>query len=564
MSRNNAAKSLQNLSALRHDFSSAATTLRKEELSKLKKLSLADAKAVLELHELLVYARALPQDAESLALVEDMLEGFAQRPDLRRHKKALADTGIAGTDLHFRFYWLMAIRLLRPCADDLHVDWLDFEHKEALVNLLHLLLPFAETTALDGLGLEPEEWIESLKGPDETDAAFLIQRFQALRIQTPLREKLYEDLDIPMRMAHGPHTPNRSREKWQASPIVLQNQAPSRKRPDLRRAIKTEKFRVQQVKGKQALHLIDLANACMVPRHRDLLIFLYASEQDIRMIDFGDGLQFACFGAVPERRLVLESVYGFITLMNGVPMGYVLCSALGESSEIAYNVFETFRGAGAAKVYARILAMVHGLFGSTCFAVDPYQLGHNNEEGLRSGAWWFYYKLGFRPRNPEVRALVQEELATMQRDPKHRTKKSRLNNMASAYMYLNLGKARRDVLGELDLGNIGLHASHYLAQNYGSKREAGIKACAAQVASLLQLRSLKTLSPGEQLAWERWAPLVLSLPGMQSWSLAERRSLRDIIRAKGGQQESVFVTLFDGHRKLRAALLKLSEQEPLA
>jgi hypothetical protein len=33
------------------------------------------------------------------------------------------------------------------------------------------------------------------------------------------------------------------------------------------------------------------------------------------------------------------------------------------------------------------------------------------------------------------------------------------------------------------------------------------------------------------------------------------------VRAKGGRRESEFVKRFDGHRKLRAAVLRLSERE---
>ena len=46
------------------------------------------------------------------------------------------------------------------------------------------------------------------------------------------------------------------------------------------------------------------------------------------------------------------------------------------------------------------------MFGSDTFAIYPYQLGHENDEGLDSGAWWFYYKLGFRPREPRIAPLV--------------------------------------------------------------------------------------------------------------------------------------------------------------
>src|SRR4029077_15288644 len=136
--------------------------------------------------------------------------------------------------------------------------------------------------------------------------------------------------------------------------------------------------------------LIDLAREAMVTRSRDLDVFCWGDPRDVRLVDAGGGLQCACIGALPERRLLLESVYGFLTLKNGVPIGYVLCSALFGSSEIAYNVFETFEGAQAGPVFGRVLRMGRSLFGSDSLTIYPYQLGHDNKEALVSGAWWFY------------------------------------------------------------------------------------------------------------------------------------------------------------------------------
>jgi hypothetical protein len=52
---------------------------------------------------------------------------------------------------------------------------------------------------------------------------------------------------------------------------------------------------------------------------------------------------------------------------------------------------------------------------------------------------------------------------------------------------------------------------------------------------------------------------VLLLPRLERWSEAERRSLVEVIRAKGGRRESDFVRRFDAHRRLRAAIRDLAE-----
>lgn len=552
---------VRELAALRYDFRPAATVRRLALFGVLERARIPDPRSLRLFHETLCFARAFPESAAVQAHAARLLDTFADRADLRRHRRALADTGIAGTAISFRFYWLTAIWLVRQgWGGNLSIDWKEFgKRAEGLDGLWHLLLPYTESPALDAFALGPRKWVEALKHPDETDAAFVIRRFAALPVPEPVKEKLYEDLDIPMVLAPGPSTPSRSRDGW-PRPIVVQKAPPSAGRPRLRDAIRRTRLTIRPVAAAEGRRLIDLANACMVTRHRDLLVFLGADEKDVRLIEAGDGLAFACFGARPERRLLLESVYGFLTLQNGVPIGYVLNSALYRSAEVAYNVFETFRGRGAAHVYAKILAMVRQLFGAESFAVDPYQLGHGNEEGQLSGAWWFYYKLGFRPHDPGIRRLVRDELSLLRRDPRYRTPPARIDELAADYMYLQLGGPRRDVLGHLPLGDIGLGASRYLAQRFGADREKGLRVCAREAADLLGLgRRLGKLPAGERLAWERWAPLVLALPGVAGWPRADRIALAAVIRAKGGPRESDYVRLFDRHRRLRRALVALAQ-----
>jgi len=548
---------LQELVRLKQDFASPA---RKAELmGQLQARRLPSADEVEKLHEALCFARAYPEDATVRDLARRMLANFEERSDLRRFRKALEDTGIAGTVLTFRFFWLMAERLVPRWRESLTVDWKEFENREKLAGLLHLLLPFCETPGLDSFGFAAREWVERLKGEDETDAEFLLRRFAALDASTPVREKLYEDLDIPLRLAPGPATPARGREIWDAAPVVYRTK-PQRGRPNLKSAIRNAKNAVRPVPPRDARRLIDLANTCMVSRHRDLLIFLHGDPNDVRMIDCGGGLSFACIGARPERRLMLESVYGFLTLLNGVPIGYVLCSALFGTSEVAYNVFETFRGGEAAQVYAKVLGMIQRLFGVDTFAVDPYQLGRDNAEGQQSGAWWFYYKLGFRPHDPGVKALVRDQLAKMKADPSYRTPPRGIHDLAAEYMFLHLIKPRRDVLGHVELGNIGLHISRYLADRFGGAREEGIRTCARETKKMLGVSG--SLSPGETIAWQRWSPLVLAIDGIDRWTKPQKTALAKVIRAKGGRRESDFVPLLESHKKLRRALLDLAANEP--
>ncbi len=146
----------------------------------------------------------------------------------------------------------------------------------------------------------------------------------------------------------------------------------------------------------------------------------------------------------------------------------------------------------------------------------------------------------------------------MKARPGHRSSLPTLRRLAADYLFLHLGRPRRGVLGRISLGDIGLRMSENLARRFGADREKAIATCAREAAELLGLRSLEDLTRDERLAWTRWAPLVLILPGVATWSAAERRALANVVRAKGGRRESDFVRLFDRHARLRRSLLRLA------
>jgi hypothetical protein len=529
-------------------------------LRALDRVVLPSASAVLRLHECLCFLRAYPDDPAVLDQVERMLARFPRRRDLRHHREDLLDTGIAGTPIYYSFYWSTARHLVRRWPERITVDWESFPASPRLAEILHLLVPYTETPALDFEEYSAREWFARLKGPRETDGAFLVRRFEKLRADEFVREAIYDGLDPFLRLDPGPDTPSRTRAKHPVARVVYQTRPLDRARPALEEILQVPPRDIHRVSRAEGERLIDHARESMVTRARDLDAFAHADPRDVFLVDFGHGLRFAGMGMVPERRLLLESVYGFLTLKNGVPIGYVLASALFRSSEVAYNVFETFRGGESAAIFGRVLSMIRHVFGSESFTLDPYQLGYGNDEGLRSGAWWFYYKMGFRPFDPGVWRVLRAELTRMERQPAHRSSRSTLEHLASENMFYSPGPRRRDVLGRVNLGAIGLAASKYLAHRFGSDREEGIRISSREAAELLRVGSFRGWTTGERLAWERWSPLVLVLPDLPAWNPSARRDLVEVIRAKGGRSERDYVERVNRHAPLMHALLALAER----
>jgi hypothetical protein len=550
---------LTRLRLVAHEYGATIGGEKLKLVRALESVDLRSAEDVLELHETLCFLRAYPDSPELLEAVERALAGFERRKDLRRHAESLRDSGVAGTPIQYSFFQQMGYWLAERWPQHLRLLWDELRAPEAIESRLPIFALFAETIGLDELSLELREWIDRMRG-SETDASFLIRRCRALGLRGPLAEKFFEDMDLEIEIAPLPGGPSRTHAKDQGAAIVFRDGPLKHARPDLRIEIERKPLAIRELTPEDGQRYIDMARTAMVTRSRDLDAFAYGDPNDVRLVEWEDGLAFACIGVIPERRLMLEAVYAYLTLQNGVPIGYVLNSTLFRSGEIAYNVFESFRGGEAAFVYSRVCAMMRTLFLVDTLTIYPYQLGDGNSEGLKSGAWWFYQKLGYRPKDRGALATMKRELAAMKRRPAHRSSLATLRGLAAHNLYLHLGEERDDVIGLLPNAFVGLAITELLARRFGSQREEGETILAAEAAALCGVDSFHGWTDGESLAWRRWAPLIAVLDGVADWTAEERLALADVVRKKGGRREQDFVLAFDSHPRLRAAVLALGRR----
>jgi len=521
-------------------------------LVRLARADLRSAGAVLRLHETLCFLRAYPDDARVLAQVERMLARFGGRADLARQRQALTDSGIAGTAIRYRFFWSTLRWLVRRWPDRIAIERSETEPAAALAAALPLLVTWGEAIALKELDPPAFAAIDRLRTRGESDAAFVARRIDAMPGDGFTREAFHDAIETTYELKPGPDTPTRTRAKHAAAPVAYQQQPLRRTRPDLREELERMYRAVRRTSAREGERLIDLARGAMLTRSRDLDAFAYGNARDVRLVDDGGGLGFVLIGVTPERRALVPATCGYLILHNGVPIGYGEAFVCGRSATMTFNIFASFRGGEAAYTFSRTLAMVRHSFGAESFSLDQYQLGKGNDEAIASGAWWFYYKLGFRPLTADARRLMRKELACMRANPAHRSHASTLRALAESHLVFDFDRARAPSLPPV--AELGLRISDGFA-GAGAARDAVLAQCMATTMSLTGVRSLRGFSVGERLAWERWSPLVVfALPGVSRWKPADRRALARVIRAKGGRDESEFIARFAAHPKLQQAL----------
>lgn len=534
---------LARLEKLRLVFSPAAATDKHRLLCLLDDAQLPSASAVRRLHEMLCWIRAYPDNPQVLTTAVAALNAFAARRDLRRFHTQLADSGIAGTAIHYHFFWPMARWLSSRWHTLLCFDRDRGEGEDWLRSAWPVALPSLHAEAARRSEESPFRILDSLRGA-MTDASFFVRGIDRTAGDTLSRETFHDMLQPAYVLEPGEDSPSRTRAHWSeastyfvAAPL---EQGPRNLRKELRRLTRT----VRTATPGDAAELLDLARTAMVTRGRDLDTFSWGNAGDVHVVDDGNGLAFAFIGAIPERRLPLASAYGFLILRNGVPVGYGQVDALLSGAEIAFNTFDTFRGGESAFLFARLLAATRALLGSEAFSLEPYQLGHHNKEGIASGAWWFYYKLGFRPHDAGLKRIVTGELARMARNPRHRSSSTTLGKLACKHLYW---EPIRDSRAWLPLvPNLGMQLPVLSDDSAGEI-----------IGRRLGLSSLTGWSPAETLGLYRLAPLIAALQGIESWTPAQKKSAIAVLRAKGAEHERDFVRHLDAHPKLSAAIKAL-------
>ena len=288
--------------------------------------------------------------------------------------------------------------------------------------------------------------------------------------------------------------------------------------------------------------------------HRETTHFNSANPKEVYLADVGEGISIAIFGLQQKYRYPLECTMGYLVLSNGVPIGYGGASALFRQVNTGINIFDEYRGSEASYLWVQVMRVYHHLLGCTRFIANPYQFGGDNTEAIESGAFWFYYRLGYRPVLPAVNKLAQREWMKMRRNKAHRSDIRTLRRLASCDMHLLLPGARaNDLFEERWIETSSMLASKALAAAGGSTRADAADRVANGVARDLGLRSLSSWSSNERLGFSRIAPIVAATRPAD-WPASAKRSMRKLLRAKGGPSEADYARLLSEHDHFLSAL----------
>jgi hypothetical protein len=554
---------LAELDGLLADFAPGAAARKRALLDALRLREVRTARDILVLHRAACFLRAFPDDRAVYRAASALAEGFGTRVARlpRRERAKLDDSGVAGTIVRHAFTYAAARWLALRFPDDVEIDWRAYDAPDRLDPLLMPLLARVEEDAFDDSRTGITDWIRRAKGAfAHSDLAWLVRQERGAGLAPAQWSLAYECAEVPLvwriEDGRGAITHNALRRTG----IAYRN---GMRRPaaDSKAEIARPLDRMELLAPRAARRILDVWRAALFARTRGVYPVEQANERECYLADLGEGVQIAVVGVRPPARAVLEVNYGFLFLANGGPMGYGGFTPLFRQANTGVNIFPDFRGGEAAFVFQQYLRMIHTIAGCTRFIINPYQLGDGNDEALASGAYWFYYRLGFRSAGVAERRLADREFTRLRADRRYRVPIAALRTLGAADVHLELaGEAADGLFEERWLDDLAAGATALIAREGVVERRVALARVTRRVAEALGVASERG-SASEHRGLAGFAPIIGQIEGLQQWAAQDKRALVDLIRLRGAPLEREFALRVRAHDALRRALAAAAKRQ---
>jgi len=561
------ASRLLELEASKLNYGAGSAAKIEKLLASMRDAQFDSAESLIRFHDLLLFLCAFPQSRKIAQLADDLLTGIVH--EVERFQASGADmelfdneefSGIAGTTISDNFTYDVARWLAQRYPQQLSVEW-DFEEQgRQMAVTLPRFIPLLGDDSLVEADTPFPDWMANASGGAEKILPWLLQRVAAAPLTSLERTSLYDSLAVTVSWKLGNFVASRTHARrrlarmfYQRQPLLRRNQV------SLADEMSSPPLPVRKLSRRQGEDVLDLTRTALTLRYRELYGTTRGDPNQVFEAEVGRGVQIFLWGLPPERRLPLRAYHAGLTVKNGVPINYIEGISLFDWMEVGFNTFYAFRDGETAWIYSKVLHFLHQLTRVTCFSVYPYQLGHENEEAIKSGAFWFYRKLGFRPGRPELLAITRKEEAKMTRDPTHRTSARTLRQLAAGHVFYEFGD---DLPGQWDTFStrtIGLAVQRRLAEEFTGDPEKLRRVTVEALSQDLQV-DLGTWSPLEQSAFANFAAVLSLAPEVAQWTNLQKQALADIIRAKVSADETEYLRLLQQHQALKQLVLRVGSE----
>jgi hypothetical protein len=514
-------RAIAQLKSVAPRFDADGHAAKRAALQRVAALPLRVSPALASYHDTLLFLAAHPSDAGLRSAVEREFKRIAallgaQRIDL---PAALENQGLPFADTVTRFShdcvrWLLGHA---QCRVSLHAFG---EPRLDLNDVLRLTLPSlerGETTA----GLAPGDLLDALQVAPRERLRFLVNELGRLDDQPLLKDHLFDGLDLWCRVRPRQAAFSKAGNRLPGRPPFFQRELLRRFDPPAVMNARLPAPRAFDADTRALAVRVIKNTMTLTARETDPGTFL--DEGSLRVYDLERGLAVAIYGMTAARQLPLESYIGFTLFKNGLAVAYGGSWVLGPRAAFGMNIFEPFRGGESGYMMCQVLRVYRQAFGVRFFEVDAHQFGLDNPDGIASGAYWFYYRHGFRSLDAALARLAERERARMAARPGHRSSEETLLAFTGSPVALNFGGPV-----PMALADITSRVTKLVRSEFAGDRRAAEQACAEGLRSACAMGCRRLGDDGQRVLTE----LALVAAALKIRDVARLDLLARMVRAK--------------------------------
>lgn len=447
-------------------------------IDKLHHKKITKLKVMMEYHEMLLFCIAHPRSEELRSKFYGELERIAEKTkqvyssSSHKNKVTLSGSGISGSSMTGSFSFELVEWLKQEFPHSVKIDGVDNSDILPPEILRYGLFPI-ETDLSEKKDLPLNKWLTLSSGLENNRLEQILSLFDSMKMSQDLRDYLYDSLKVFIDLDHNEKRLSRTFGHIQGGTHFYQKEE-FIKKPDFKSLLQDITLNKLYLNPEEKQEYVDTARIALCTLFRETDPVTFADVEGTEVYSPGRGLTIALYSLRANRRLPLDAYVGYMAFKNGLPCAYGGGWIFRHKSKIGINIFPPYRGGESAWIYSQIIRLYHHRFNATVFEAEPYQIGKNNPEGIQSGAFWFYYRLGFRPVQNDLYELANSEWKKISEDKKYRTGANILKKLANSNLRLDaLNPGNKIETIPLDSQGMGNLVTQLIREKFkGNRKEA--------------------------------------------------------------------------------------------
>lgn len=516
------------LFSLRNRYERTATTRKILLLNQIDSKTVKSKRALLLLYDALLFIIAYPDNRSIYTLANKSLqhlEVYICNNENLQYK--LYNTGITKTSVCAAFSFEIVKWLRQSRSNDIRL--ISFEASdEQIRSILTVVMEKVETEKMQESKKAWKSWITHSLQVGEEFLDGLIAIFENSSIRPEVKDELWNTMGINIEIDFSKHDALSGKPAF-----IYYHRSILRK---LKRGKTEIKLKQIELTDAESAQIIDCSRMILIRQLREIDPISFTYPKGVSYYQLPRGYSIALMNMVPERQVPNDCYLGYTVFKNGLPVAYAGSWILFDSSRIGLNVFPHYRGGEAQYIFQLVLQVHAKVYGLKRFTVDAYQIGKENEDGIRSGAFWVYHHAGFRPIEKEQQAIAMNEVLKIKENPRHRSAADVLRKLAESRMELVLNKNAFH-FDAVDLSDV---YAAILKKQYKNNRRLAEKGKVKKLVSMLAIKNYD--QPAMKYVIKNWALILLYKEEELKKNSILKRELKNLFVVKAAGKEKEYIT----------------------